>query len=277
MTQKILQQAAEAIILLNENNEIIKKRIKKSYRINEIDEKIRKQRTRSEAKLLEKCSKFIDVPKIIKVDEKEKEIFMEFIDGKKLSHWLDKFSDSEAKKICLEIGRQIAVLHDNNIIHGDLTTSNMILVDNSDSSINQKTALNNKPQKNLDINNINNKITPNKRARGEQFGETNYNKDNEPNWEKVYEEAINHQPSDSEADKDELKVYFIDFGLSFHSARIEDKAVDLHLIRQALEAKHFEKWHEFFNWIIEGYDSKDKEKILKQFKIVEARGRYKEH
>ena len=34
------------------------------------------------------------------------------------------------------------------------------------------------------------------------------------------------------------KFFFIDFGLGFHSNRIEDKAVDLHLIKEALEAKH---------------------------------------
>ena len=61
MTQKILQQGAEAVILL-ENNLITKDRIKKSYRIKELDEKIRKQRTKAEKKLLEKASKIINAP-----------------------------------------------------------------------------------------------------------------------------------------------------------------------------------------------------------------------
>ena len=39
--------------------------------------------------------------------------------------------------------------------------------------------------------------------------------------------------------KDNFKVFIIDFGLGFISPKIEDKAVDLHLIKQALEAKHF--------------------------------------
>src|SRR3989344_6305336 len=79
----IIQHGAEAIIFLDKN--IIKERIEKSYRISEIDEKIRKIRTRSEAKLLEKAYKIISTPKVIHVNEKTKEIIMEFIDGKRLS------------------------------------------------------------------------------------------------------------------------------------------------------------------------------------------------
>ena len=50
---KIISQGAEALIE-RRGNEILKKRIEKSYRIKEIDEKIRKLRTRSEGKILEK-------------------------------------------------------------------------------------------------------------------------------------------------------------------------------------------------------------------------------
>ena len=42
---KIINQGAEAVIE-SKGNEIIKKRINKSYRIKEIDEKIRKLRTK---------------------------------------------------------------------------------------------------------------------------------------------------------------------------------------------------------------------------------------
>ncbi|MEK6820502.1 MAG: KEOPS complex kinase/ATPase Bud32 [Nanoarchaeota archaeon] len=198
MKQRILYQGAEAFII-KEENRIIKKRIKKSYRIPDIDEKLRARRTRSEAKIIEKLQEKINVPKILKVDEKNKEIFMQYIEGKKLSEFLDKLEDKN--KIMEQVGEEASKLHDSGIIHGDLTTSNMIL----------------------------------------------------------------HQE----------KVYIIDFGLSFHSSRIEDKAVDLHLLRQALEAKHFLHWKNLFNSFLKGYKSRDREKILKQLKKVEARGRYK--
>ena len=62
MTQeKVLQQGAEAVILLS-GDSVIKRRVRKRYRLPEIDEEIRKLRTRSEGKLLAKAGKEIPVP-----------------------------------------------------------------------------------------------------------------------------------------------------------------------------------------------------------------------
>jgi len=72
------------------------------------------------------------------------------------------------------------------------------------------------------------------------------------------------------------KVFFIDFGLAFHSQKIEDKAVDLHLLQQALEAKHFTIWQECFNIILENYNPQKRDEIIKRIKIIESRGRYKD-
>ena len=94
MTQKILFRGAEAVIL-KDKDKIIKKRKSKSYRLHEIDEKIRKLRTRSEGKLFERASKVIPVPKTKRVDEKNKEIIMDFVEGKKLSDKLDKFQEKK--------------------------------------------------------------------------------------------------------------------------------------------------------------------------------------
>ena len=199
MKKQIIARGAEAI-LIKENDFLIKDRIKKGYRLSCLDEKLRKSRTKSEAKLLEKSSNLIAVPEILESDGKEK-IKMQFIEGKRLSDYLDFLTNPE--KICEEIGKSIAKLHDADIIHGDLTTSNMILSE----------------------------------------------KDN--------------------------KVFFIDFGLSFISKRIEDKAVDIHLLKQALEAKHFSKWKKLFNVILKNYNPENKAKILQQLKKVESRGRYK--
>jgi TP53 regulating kinase-like protein len=199
--QKILQQGAEAIIL-KKKEDVIKRRVKKSYRISEIDEKIRRLRTRSEAKLLTKASKIISIPEIKDIDEKTKEIIMDYIDGEKLSDHLDKFPLKKQKDVCKLIGKSVAKLHDADIIHGDLTTSNMILKDK--------------------------------------------------------------------------KLYFIDFGLGFNSHKFEDKAVDLHLLRQALEAKHFKHWEILFQDVLKGYsESKDNKIVLERLKAVEKRGRYK--
>jgi len=226
--EKVIQKGAEAVILLEKNN-IIKKRKKKSYRISEIDDRIRRQRTRSEAKLLIKASKLISIPEIIKVDQKTKKIIMEFIDGKKLSDYLDKFPLKKQKEVCKLIGESTAKLHNSDIIHGDLTTSNMILVENR--------IVNKKSQKS--------KSLKSKVVGGMDGGK-------------------------------EFTIYFIDFGLGFISHKFEDKAVDLHLLRQALEAKHFKNWGELFNQVIKGYKKyKDSKIVLERLKAVEKRGRYK--
>ena len=202
MQEKIIQQGAEAIII-KRGNDIIKRRIPKTYRLPILDEKLRKQRTKKEARLLQKASAIIPIPKIIKINEKDKEIEMEFIKGKKLSEHLDSLKNKV--QISKTIGKQIALLHDNDIIHGDLTTSNIIL-----------------------------------------------------------------------SDKDK-KLYFIDFGLGFSSNKIEDKAVDLHLIKQALEAKHFKYFKSLTRAVLDGYSiSKTSKETLARLKKVESRGRYKE-
>ena len=180
MNLKLIQQGAEAKIFLDTSkNLIIKDRISKSYRHPNLDAQIRKRRTKSETKLLEKASKIINCP----VPEKSKsfdKIILPYIQGKKLSEHLDDFTLEKQKEICREIGESVAKLHKNDIIHGDLTTSNMIL---------QKE-----------------------------------------------------------------KIYFIDFGLGYISKKIEDKAVDLYLLKQALEAKHFKNYHELIKEVFEYYE-----------------------
>ncbi|MDO8467707.1 MAG: RIO1 family regulatory kinase/ATPase [Nanoarchaeota archaeon] len=234
MSNKLISQGAEAKIFLKENK-ITKQRTPKSYRLKELDEKIRKLRTRSEFKIMEKASKIISIPSNLELNENKKEIYMDFINGKKLSQYLDTFKLSEQKEIINQIGISIAKLHDANIIHGDLTTSNIILVENEDNKENIKIKRGDK-----NIIGVG--------GRGVAGGIVN-----------------------------NFKIYLIDFGLGFQNGKIEDKAVDIHLLRQALEAKHFKHWEVLFNEFIKSYsNSKDGKKVLERFKKVESRGRYKE-
>jgi len=73
------------------------------------------------------------------------------------------------------------------------------------------------------------------------------------------------------------KVYLIDFGLSFFTKRIEDFAVDLHLLKEALESKHWKIYQEAFNSFLTGYKQTfDKFKeVIKRLEDIEKRGRYK--
>ncbi|HLC32324.1 MAG TPA: KEOPS complex kinase/ATPase Bud32 [Candidatus Nanoarchaeia archaeon] len=73
------------------------------------------------------------------------------------------------------------------------------------------------------------------------------------------------------------KVHVIDFGLSFVSSKIEDKAVDLHLLSQALESKHHEIHTACWKGVITGYKetNKDAALVLERLNVVEGRGRNK--
>ena len=118
----LISRGAEANIYKKEDI-VLKERIKKSYRIAELDEKMRTQRTRHEEKLLITAKKIgVLVPEVLK---KEKySIEMQFIDGARLKNTFDKENLPElAKKIAVSV----ALLHKNDMIHGDLTTSNMMM------------------------------------------------------------------------------------------------------------------------------------------------------
>ena len=128
---KMIKQGAEAKLFLSkldDQNIIIKDRIKKNYRIEQIDKKIRKRRTSLESNLLSEARRAgIATPKVFEIDKEDHKIIMEYIDGKRIKELLNSSDRKTIQKICFEIGRSIGKLHSAGIIHGDLTTSNMIL------------------------------------------------------------------------------------------------------------------------------------------------------
>ncbi|MDY6965880.1 MAG: Kae1-associated kinase Bud32 [Halobacteriota archaeon] len=111
-------QGAEAIVEIYYDS-VIKKRITKSYRLRELDDKIRAKRTRMEAKMISEARKG-GVPTPIIYDISDYEIAMELIKGDSLKHVLND-------KLCMDVGEMVGKLHNNGIVHSDLTTSNMIL------------------------------------------------------------------------------------------------------------------------------------------------------
>ena len=120
----LIAKGAEAE-LRKEVNTLIKERIAKGYRLTEIDERLRKRRTALEARLLTQARRAgVNTPKVI--EEGKTSLMLEFIDGQKVKDILKKDNSIE---IAGKIGQSIAKLHEFDIIHGDLTTSNMILKD----------------------------------------------------------------------------------------------------------------------------------------------------
>jgi len=118
------KKGAEAELIqtmYNSRPALLKKRIPKGYRSEKLDLLIRKKRTRSEAKIMKILAKVIRVPEIFCVDETNCEIMMEFVDGKMLKEIIEKKSD-----LAINAGEQIRKIHEQGIIHGDLTTSNIL-------------------------------------------------------------------------------------------------------------------------------------------------------
>lgn len=190
-----LGEGAEASIYL-EKGIVDKKRRRKSYRIKELDDKLRTFRTRREVKILKKLADIgVLVPKVLSFSDKTANIEMSYIEGDKLR---DVLTSDKCRKYGKLIGRSVAKMHANNIIHGDLTTSNMIVSSG--------------------------------------------------------------------------KLYFIDFGLGFFSDKVEDKAVDLHLLRQALRSSHSKVADNCFKAVIAEYKNDD---VINRLELVESRGRYK--
>lgn len=200
-----LAQGAEAVVYKDsDRGTIIKERLSKAYRLPRLDHSLRQFRTRREAKILQKLEKMnFPAPHLRDFSDKRMSLIMDFVPGEKLREVLAEEDDYE--KLAQEIGNKVGLLHDHNIIHGDLTTSNM----------------------------------------------------------------IQHQETG--------ELFLIDFGLSSFSDKVEDKAVDLHLLDRALESKHHDKYPRVFDRVLEGYKESNPGayEVLKRFEQVRKRGRNK--
>lgn len=103
-----------------------KARVPKSYRLTELDDALRRSRIRTEARLMaEARTAGVAVPILYDIDLGEATIVMEYIAGPTLKEVLDRGGPG-ALKGAREIGRVVGRLHRAGIVHGDLTTSNMI-------------------------------------------------------------------------------------------------------------------------------------------------------
>ncbi len=114
----IIASGAEAVIVL-EGNTLIKTRIEKRYRLKEIDESLRRERTRIEAKLISEARR-CGVPTPIIRDITDFEIKMEYIEGVALKNIITSL-------LAEQTGELVGRLHTCGIVHGDLTTSNIML------------------------------------------------------------------------------------------------------------------------------------------------------
>ena len=105
-----------------------KVRTVKAYRHPKLDLKIRQSRTGREAQIMHEAKgSGVPTPLIFMVDLKSTTITMQYVEGSRIKDLLDFLSSNERLRLCSQIGLLIGRLHRNRIIHGDLTTSNMII------------------------------------------------------------------------------------------------------------------------------------------------------
>ena len=72
------------------------------------------------------------------------------------------------------------------------------------------------------------------------------------------------------------QLVFIDFGLSYYSNLIEDKADDLLVLKKSIKSVDYDVALETFNWILESYlkHSNNPDDIMDKIEEIEHRGRY---
>lgn len=126
LSDDLIAKGAESNIVKSEylgENAVLKDRIAKGYRISEIDNKIRKARCKLEARLLSDAKRAgVVTPVLYDVNLEDKSILMEEIDGVVVKDIIDE-------DLAFRIGENISRLHSADIIHGDITTSNIMLRD----------------------------------------------------------------------------------------------------------------------------------------------------
>lgn len=205
---KLIYRGAEADLLLGKwagEKAIHKVRKPLPYRLEELDKAIRSQRTLHEASMIHSArSAGVRTPYLYFVNPASALIVMEYIEGERMKTVIDRAPDETMINLCERFGEGVATLHTAGIMHGDITTSNIIVRDS--------------------------------------------------------------------------ELVFIDFGLSLHSARLEDHAVDLRLIKETLNGAHSRIASAAFGALLEGYKVKVGEARLEATKRklseIERRGRY---
>lgn len=132
----LLKQGAEARVFESTfvgRRSIVKERFSKKYRHPSLDTKLTLKRLNAEARCLTKARRLgISTPVLYAVDPVQHTLTFEYVVGPSVKDVFLEFGlhgvvEEQMGNIATQIGDAIAKLHDGGIIHGDLTTSNMLL------------------------------------------------------------------------------------------------------------------------------------------------------
>ncbi|MCK5037503.1 MAG: Kae1-associated serine/threonine protein kinase [Thermoplasmata archaeon] len=129
MSSSIVKRGAEATITWGEwhgRQVVVKERSPKAYRDPSLDKHLRTTRTRREAGLMAEARKYgVRTPVVFDIDIVNSIIIMEHVEGELAKDVIQ--SSEDRNEIARLIGRSVGLLHLNGLVHGDLTTSNMII------------------------------------------------------------------------------------------------------------------------------------------------------
>jgi len=133
---KLFKQGAEACLYAGDflgQSAVVKQRFSKKYRHPILDLQLTKDRHKAEVRAILKCKSIgVHTPVLYLADNHTNTIVMENIDDSVTAR---DFINSNLKlknnqlleNICKEIGRVVGKLHLNGVIHGDITTSNILI------------------------------------------------------------------------------------------------------------------------------------------------------
>ncbi len=128
--EKVITKGAEADLVLMEWNgltALAKRRNPKKYRHPELDRQMRKTRTKTEADIIHRAKlNGVPTPLLYQVDPEEAVIVMEYVDGVKVRDAVDEMTAADRRRLFKRIGVYAGRLHGAGVIHGDLTTSNIL-------------------------------------------------------------------------------------------------------------------------------------------------------
>ncbi|KAI8468099.1 MAG: kinase-like protein [Monoraphidium minutum] len=130
---RLVSQGAEARVwetIFCGRPTIVKQRFSKKYRHPTLDKKLTSTRLKQEARSVLRARKAgVPTPVLYSVELDSASIYMERVEGRSVRHALSDghLDTAGVSRVMAEVGRLLALLHDGGLIHGDLTTSNMLV------------------------------------------------------------------------------------------------------------------------------------------------------
>jgi len=118
---------------------VVKERFSKKYRHPDLDVKLTSDRHKAEARALLKCKQIgVACPTLYLADQEQHLLIMQQLEGKTAREAVDQgIAEGNVKKlsrIAKLIGSTVAKLHQNHLIHGDITTSNLLIQEDEENT-----------------------------------------------------------------------------------------------------------------------------------------------